>query len=67
MPYVMKYGGGRYTSVAWYPTHAEAQKHCDQLIRNGQWSGMPPRVEADAPALVWNDRPKRTQCDGMSA
>lgn len=43
--YVMTYGGGRYTSVAWYPTREGAQEHVDQLIRNGQWRGMPPKVD----------------------
>ncbi len=49
MPYAMKYGGGRYTSVAWYPTHAEAQAECDRIKRAGSWSGMPPKVEPDSP------------------
>jgi hypothetical protein len=48
MPYVMKYGGGRYTSVAWYPTHAEAQAECDRIKRAGSWSGMPPKVEPES-------------------
>lgn len=49
MPYVMTYGGGRYGSVAWFKTQAEAQKECDRIKRVGAWSGMPPKVEADRP------------------
>lgn len=50
MPYVMTYGGGRYTSVAWFKTQAEAQKECERIKRVGAWSGMPPKVEADRPS-----------------
>ena len=45
MPYVMTYGGGRYTSVAWFKTETEAQKECDRIKRVGSWSGMPPKVD----------------------
>lgn len=44
--YVMTYGGGRYTSVAWYATREEAQSHVDRLKAAGSWSGKPPKVEA---------------------
>lgn len=47
MPYVMTYGGGRYTSVAWFKAQAEAQAECDRIKRAGSWSGMPPKVEPD--------------------
>lgn len=47
MPYVMTYGGGRYTSVAWFKAHADAKRECERLIRLGLWSGRPPRVEPD--------------------
>ena len=43
--YVMKYGGGRYTSVAWYPTKAEAQKEVDHIMMIGAWSGKEPKIE----------------------
>ena len=42
---VMKYGGGRYTSVSFHATRKEAQGEVDRMIRNGQWSGMPPKVQ----------------------
>ena len=40
--YVMTYGGGRYTSVAWFPTKAEAERCASQL----SWSGLPNKVES---------------------
>lgn len=43
--YVMKYGGGRYGSVAWASTRAEAQREVDRIKMTGAWSGMPPKVE----------------------
>lgn len=42
--HVEKYGGGRYTSVAWYAKAADANEHVTKLRLSGQWSGMPPRV-----------------------
>lgn len=42
--YVETYGGGRYTSVAWYATAAGANLQCTKLRMSGMWSGMPPRV-----------------------
>ena len=43
--HVMTYGGDRYTSIAWYPTRAEAEDHVQHLLDTGGWRGMPPRVE----------------------
>lgn len=43
--YVMKWGGGRYTSVAWYATKVEAQKEVDHIKMVGAWRGMPPKIE----------------------
>lgn len=42
--HVETYGGGRFTSVAWYSRAAEANLHCTKLRMSGMWSGMPPRV-----------------------
>lgn len=44
--YVMKWGGGRYTSVAWFPTKADAQREVDRIKMVGAWSGMPPKIES---------------------
>lgn len=44
--YVMTFGGGCYTSIAWYDNEVKAQGHVDRLKANGQWSGMPPKIEA---------------------
>lgn len=41
---VETYGGDRYTSVAWWPTEAEADAHCAKIKASGRWAGMPPRV-----------------------
>jgi len=49
--YVMTYGGGRYTSVAWFPTREEAQAEVDRIKMRGAWSGMPPKVEPDENSL----------------
>lgn len=43
--YVMRWGGGRYTSVGWYLTKAEAQKEVDRIIMIGAWSGKKPKIE----------------------
>ncbi len=50
MPYVMTYGGGRYTSVAWYPTQEQADAERLRILRVGAWSGAPPKVEPDSKA-----------------
>lgn len=42
--YVETFGGGRYTSIAWYPTLAEAEKEVARILMIGAWSGMPPRI-----------------------
>ena len=44
--YVMTWGGGRYTSVGWYGTKAEAEAEVKRLKDRGAWSGRPPKVEA---------------------
>ena len=46
--YVMTYGGGRYTSVAWYADEGAAQAEVDRIKTKGAWSGMPPRIESDS-------------------
>ena len=48
MPYLMTYGGGRYTSVAWFCAPADAERERLRILRSGAWSGMPPKVEPDA-------------------
>lgn len=48
--YVMKWGGGRYTSVAWYATREEAEREVARIEMTGAWSGRPPKVEASNPA-----------------
>lgn len=45
--YVETFGGGRYTSVAWYPTKPEAEEHLKKLKDSGRWSGKPPRITPD--------------------
>jgi len=45
---VMKWGGGRYTSVAWYLRRDEAEAEVARILRAGAWSGMPPKVEASS-------------------
>lgn len=42
--YVEKFGGGRYTTVAWFLTKQEAEKERTRILMVGAWSGMPPRV-----------------------
>lgn len=42
--YVETYGGGRYTSVAWYARREDAENEKNRRIMVGSWSGMPPRV-----------------------
>lgn len=42
--YVETWGGGRYTSIAWYIDRLEAEKHVARLKMLGMWAGMPPRV-----------------------
>jgi hypothetical protein len=42
--YVETYGGGRYGSIAWTKSKAEAEKEVQRILRVGAWSGMPPRV-----------------------
>ena len=43
--YVMTWGGGRWTSVAWYAKREEATAEVERRIKNGSWAGEPPRVE----------------------
>lgn len=43
--YVMKYGGGRYGSVAWYATRSEAEAEVKRIMQKGAWYGMPPKIE----------------------
>lgn len=43
--YVMKRGGGRWTSVAWYVKREEAEREVARIIAVGAWQGMPPRIE----------------------
>lgn len=45
--YVLKYGGGRYTSVAWYPLKTQAEAEARRIKLLGAWSGMPPKIEHD--------------------
>lgn len=53
--YVMRYGGGRYTSVSYHATRAQAQAEVDRIMSAGSWSGKPPKIEAD----VRHKNPKR--------
>lgn len=43
--FVMKYGGGKYQSVGWYATRAEAEAEVKRIMQIGAWSGMPPKIE----------------------
>ena len=43
--YVMTFGGGRYGSIAWYPTKEQAEKEVARIKMTGAWSGMPPKIE----------------------
>lgn len=43
--YVMTFGGGRYTSVAWFLRREEAEAERDRILRVGAWHGMPPKVQ----------------------
>ena len=43
--YVMKWGGGRYTSVSYHYTKAQAQAEVNRIMKVGSWSGMPPKIE----------------------
>lgn len=58
--YVMKWGGGKYTSVAWYAKKSEAEKELGRIIALGAWSGMPPKIELakrkQNPKRVLSDR-----------
>jgi hypothetical protein len=45
--YVMRYGAGRYTSVAWFPTQGQATAEVERMMSCGEWFGMPPKVEPD--------------------
>jgi hypothetical protein len=42
--HVETYGGGVWTSVAWYSRAADAQAHRTKLIMSGRYAGMQPRV-----------------------
>ena len=60
--YVMKWGGGRYQSIAWYVRKEDAQKEVDRIKMVGAWSGMPPKVESASrkhnPACACNPKEK---------
>ena len=43
--YVMTYGSGRYTSIAWYKTEEDAQELVNSLLARGSWCGMPPKIQ----------------------
>lgn len=45
--YVMKWGGGRYTSVGWFLNKEQAEEEVRKILATGCWGGMPPRVEPD--------------------
>jgi hypothetical protein len=42
--FVMKWGAGRWTSVAWFLERKDARAEVDRIVLVGAWSGMPPRV-----------------------
>jgi hypothetical protein len=44
--YVMKWGGGTYTSVGWFSTRREAENEVERIKRSGAWRGMPVKIEA---------------------
>jgi nitrogen regulatory protein PII-like uncharacterized protein len=43
--YVMKYGGERYTSVAWFKLRSDAESEVKRIRDAGSWRGMPPIIE----------------------
>lgn len=43
--FVMKFGGGRYTSVAWFAQKENAENEVKRIVTVGCWSGMPPKIE----------------------
>ena len=43
--YVLTFGGGVYTSIAWFKYKIQAEKERDRIISSGGWSGMPPKIE----------------------
>lgn len=43
--FVMTYGGGCYTSIAWYGTREAADSELARILARGAWSGMRPFVE----------------------
>lgn len=43
--YVMRWGGGRYGSCAWFSTLEEAIKERNRMIASGYWSGKAPAIE----------------------
>jgi len=45
--YVETWGGGRYTSIAWFKEREEAERMVAWRMQAGLWSGMPPRVTPD--------------------
>ena len=42
--HVETYGGGKYTSIAWFADSASAYRERLRMISAGAWFGMPPRV-----------------------
>ena len=42
--YLETWGGGRYTSCAWYPTRAEAEEERKRRMATNSWAGRPPIV-----------------------
>ena len=45
--YVMTFGGGRYTSIAWYAKKIDAEKELARILTRGAWSGIPPKIAVD--------------------
>lgn len=41
---VQTYGGGVYTTVAWFKLETEANKEQQRILTSGCWFGMKPRV-----------------------
>jgi hypothetical protein len=61
--YVMKWGGGTYTSVGWFSTRREAENEVERIKRSGAWSGMPVKIEAvgSEPPGTHSERARRRQ------
>lgn len=48
--YVETYGGGQYTSIAYYANKAQAESHAKSIV---YWHGSPPRVTTDYAPPKW--------------